>query len=84
MICFILLLFAVLCLVIALIAFAICIGAAVIVALLESVTKSITNLTHGHVIVGALYVIPAALFASGLAQLLKLAYSFVTTVVLRS
>jgi len=85
MISLILFLFAILCIVFAVICAVIAVftwlSTAAITGLLEAIEKSLAS---GHVIVALLYLVPAALFAYGLAQLLKLAYSFVTTVVLRS
>ena len=69
-----------LCAVICIAALAVWLGAAVIQGLLESIERSLANFTHGRVITGALYVVPAALFAYVIVQLGSLAISFYTAV----
>jgi hypothetical protein len=54
-----------------------------IIGLLDAVEKSLVSLGGGRMIVGALYLIPAWLFVCALVQFISLAFSFVTTVVLR-
>jgi hypothetical protein len=52
-------------------------------ALLTCVERSLANLGNGHLITGALYLIPAWFFVCALAQFVALAWSFWQTVVVR-
>jgi hypothetical protein len=76
-------LFGILCAIVAVGALAFSIVTAALLGLFHCVERSFASFTDGRVIIAALYVVPATLFVCGLTQLISLAFSFVTTVVLR-
>jgi len=80
---FIVFLLGAICGVIAIVALCVWLMTGAIIGLLDAVEKSLANLGNGHAMIGALYLIPAWLFVCAIAQFVCLAYSFVTTVVLR-